>query len=122
MDMSAARDCLSSLAQPTRLAAFRLLLAREPDGAAAGEIARALDVPQNTMSSHLAILARAGLVQGERRSRSIVYRADIERFRGLVTFLIDDCCGCRPELCMTVLGGLEPRASVFLRPSRCCRD
>src|SRR6266849_2749019 len=52
---------LAALAQPTRLDVFRLLLKHEPDGLAAGDIARALTVPQNTMSAHLSILSRAGL-------------------------------------------------------------
>ena len=53
-------DALSALAQTTRLDTFRLLVRREPEGVAAGELARLIDVPQNTMSTHLAILARAG--------------------------------------------------------------
>ena len=66
---------LAALAQDTRLAVFRLLVSREPDGVAAGDIARYLAVPHNTMSSHLRVLARAGLITAERHSRSIVYRA-----------------------------------------------
>ena len=66
---------LAALAQTTRLNTFRLLVSREPEGVPAGELARQMDVPQNTMSAHLAILARAGLVRGERHSRSIIYRA-----------------------------------------------
>ena len=66
---------LAALAQSTRLEVFRLLARHEPDGLAAGDIARALAVPQNTMSSHLSILTRACLVSSERHSRSIVYRA-----------------------------------------------
>src|SRR3546814_1566734 len=62
----------------TRLETFRLLVRHEPEGLAAGDIARSLDVPQNTMSAHLAILARAGLVRSERHSRSIIYRARSE--------------------------------------------
>ena len=75
MDMSSALDCLSSLAQPTRLAAFRLLLSKEPDGVAAGEIAGSLDIPQNTMSTHLAILAqRASSKASAGRDRSSTAR------------------------------------------------
>src|ERR1700677_4052647 len=88
MDNSGAIAALSALAQTTRLDAFRLLVKREPDGVPAGEMARLMAVPQNTMSTHLAILARAGLVRGERRSRSIVYRADLERFREVTLFLL----------------------------------
>lgn len=90
---------LSSLAQSTRLGVFRLLVKHEPDGLAAGDIARALAVPQNTMSAHLAILARAGLVMSERKSRSIIYRADLAAFQSLTSFMVEDCCGGRAELC-----------------------
>ena len=99
---------LSALAQPTRLETFRLLVRCEPDGLPAGDVARFVAVPQNTMSAHLGVLARAGLVRGERRSRSIVYRADLDRFRALMTFLLTDCCGGRPDLCAPLFDDLVP--------------
>lgn len=108
MDEKSALDCLAALSQPTRLKAFRLLVAREPVGIAAGEVAALLDVPQNTMSTHLAILARCGLVHGERRSRTIMYRADLQRFRALLVFLLQDCCGGRPEVCAPLVAGITP--------------
>lgn len=108
MDESTALDCLSALANPTRLAAFRLLVSREPEGVAAGEVARLLAVPQNTMSTHLATLANCGLVGGERHSRSVVYRADLERFRALMVFLMQDCCGGRPAVCAPILSAMAP--------------
>jgi len=89
---------LAALAQSTRLDVFRLLVKHEPDGLAAGEIARALAVPQNTMSAHLAILGRAELVMSERKSRLIVYRANLPTFQDLTSFLVEDCCGGRAEL------------------------
>lgn len=98
---------LGALAQPTRLDVFRLLVRHEPDGLPAGEIARVLAVPQNTMSSHLAILTRAGLVSSQRHSRSIVYRADLTRFQQVALFLIQDCCGGRPEVCAPLLASLS---------------
>lgn len=90
---------LGALAQSTRLDTFRLLVRHEPDGLAAGDVARQLDIPQNTMSAHLGILARAGLVKSERRSRSIVYRADLDALRSVMLFLVKDCCQGRAELC-----------------------
>jgi ArsR family transcriptional regulator len=99
---------LAALAQPTRLDTFRLLVKREPDGVAAGELARLIEVPQNTMSAHLAILARAGLIVGARQSRSIIYRADLDRFREMTLFLVKDCCGGRPELCAPLIADLTP--------------
>jgi ArsR family transcriptional regulator len=90
---------LAALGQPTRLDIFRLLIRREPAGLAAGAIAEAIGCPHNTLSSHLSILARSGLVRGTRDGRSIVYRADVEGMRALVAFLIDDCCDGHPEIC-----------------------
>ncbi len=117
MDSTVAIGALAALAQNTRMEAFRLLASREPDGAPAGELARLLAVPQNTMSAHLAVLARAGLARSERRSRSIIYRADLERLRDVMLFLAKDCCGGRPELCgplladILSLSGEEERSS-----------
>jgi len=108
MDSTAAIAALAALAQTSRLEAFRLLVSREPHGVAAGDLARELAVPQNTMSAHIAVLARAGLVRGDRRSRSIIYRANLERLRELTLFLIKDCCGGRPELCGPLIAGLSP--------------
>jgi len=108
MDNSEVIEALSSLAQATRLDAFRLLVRHEPEGVAAGEMGRLLSVPQNTMSAHLATLARAGLVNGERRGRSIVYRADLERFREITLFLLKDCCGGRPDVCAPLIADLTP--------------
>jgi ArsR family transcriptional regulator len=108
MDKIEAIEVLAALAQSTRLDAFRLLVSREPEGVAAGELARLMAVPQNTLSSHLAILVRAGLVSGERQSRSIIYRADVARVRELTLFLLEDCCGGRPEVCAPLLADLAP--------------
>jgi arsenate reductase len=92
-------DGLGSLAQPTRLAAFRHLLAAHPEGLPAGEIARLCEVPHNTMSTHLGILSQAGLVAVERQGRVMNYRAELGGFRDLLRFLTRDCCKGRPDLC-----------------------
>lgn len=106
MDESIALATLAALAQPTRLAVFRLLVRHEPHGVAAGEVAVTLEVPQNTLSAHLAVLAHAGLVEGERQGRSIVYRARLDALRGLMVYLARDCCSAHPELCQSLLAEL----------------
>ena len=98
----------AALAQSTRLDVFRLLVKAEPHGLLAGEIARSLAVPHNTMSSHLSILLRAGLVTAERNSRTITYRADLDQLRAATTFLLRDCCGGKPELCAPLIEDLKP--------------
>ena len=108
MDELRALAALGALSQPTRLQTFRLLVTREPAGVPAGELARLVGAPQNTLSTHLSILANAGLVHGERRSRSIIYRADLVRLSELVLFLLKDCCGGRSELCAPLIAELSP--------------
>ncbi|MDK1373462.1 MULTISPECIES: metalloregulator ArsR/SmtB family transcription factor [unclassified Sinorhizobium] len=108
MDEQQTIAALAALAQPTRLRVFRLLVEREPDGIAAGELARLVDVPQNTMSAHLSTLAQAGLVRGERQSRSIIYRVDLDRFRAVVLYLLQDCCGGHASLCAPLISDLTP--------------
>jgi ArsR family transcriptional regulator, arsenate/arsenite/antimonite-responsive transcriptional repressor len=106
MDTIETIAALTALAQETRLETFRLLVRHEPDGVPAGELARLIEIPQNTMSAHLAVLARAGLVRGERRSRSIIYRADLARLREVLTFLLKDCCGGKAEICAPLIADL----------------
>ncbi len=106
MDKEQVILALAALAQSTRLDVFRLLVSHEPLGLAAGEVARRLTVPHNTMSSHLAILMRAGLVQSKRQSRSIIYRANLDALRDVATFLLKDCCGGRPEVCAPLIADL----------------
>jgi DNA-binding transcriptional ArsR family regulator len=90
---------LAALGQPTRLTIFQLLMRSEPHGLAAGALAEKVGCPHNTLSSHLSILARSGLVRGSRDGRSIIYRANVDVIRTLVGFLVDDCCDGHPELC-----------------------
>lgn len=90
---------LAALGQGTRLAIFRSLVRKEPAGMVAGALAEAVGCPHNTLSSHVAILARAGLVTGKREGRTITYRADARGMRALIAFLVTDCCEGRPELC-----------------------
>src|ERR1700730_7243042 len=90
---------LAALGQPTRLEIFRLLMRHEPDGLPAGALAETIGCPHNPLSSHLSILARAGLIRGTRSGRSITYRADVDGMRTLIGFLVTDCCDGHPELC-----------------------
>ena len=108
MEIEQAVLALAALSQSTRLEAFRTLVRHEPDGLAAGDLARLLEVPQNTLSAHLSVLSRAGLVTSERHSRSIVYRASLAEFQKVALYLLQDCCGGRPEICAPVIESLQP--------------
>ena len=116
MKTDLAIEAFSALSQPTRLEAFRLLVKHESDGLPAGEIARRLAVPHNTMSTHLAILARAGLISVARHSRSMIYRVELAAVRKLVMFLLTDCCNGRPELCAPLIDEISRSCS----PSGTC--
>ena len=96
MNSADAISALSGLANEHRLAVYRLLMQTGPEGLPAGEIAEALDLPQSSLSFHLAHLKRAGLVTQRRESRSLIYAADFDGMNALVSYLTDNCCGGRP--------------------------
>jgi len=110
MQLPVAVEALSALAQGSRLAVFRLLVRAGAEGMAAGEIAREVGARPNTLSSHLTILGHAGLVSARREGRSIIYSADYETMRGLLGFLVEDCCAGRPEICAPVALGCGVKA------------
>jgi len=112
MEAATAIKRLSALAQDSRLAVFRLLVKAGPDGIAAGEIARSLEITPNTLSAQLTILANADLVASRREGRSIIYAADYDGMSALLVYLTEDCCQGRPEIC-------APVAEVAAR-STCC--
>jgi ArsR family transcriptional regulator, arsenate/arsenite/antimonite-responsive transcriptional repressor len=100
-------SALAALAQPTRLAIFRLLIKHEPVGITAGVIADTIGAPHNTLSSHLAILVRAGLLRSARDGRTIIYRSNVEGMRALIGFLVNECCDGHPELCNLVVADVS---------------
>jgi DNA-binding transcriptional ArsR family regulator len=99
MEFNNAVACLSALAHEGRLRVFRMLVQAGVMGLAAGEIARRLETPPNTLSANLNILSHAGLVRSRRQGRSIIYTAEYDRMRELLGFLVEDCCGGSPEIC-----------------------
>ena len=107
MDSRVAIGVFEALSNETRLGVFRLLVKAGPEGLPAGEIAGQLGVVQNTMSSHLQKLSRAGIVTSRRQSRQIIYRADFATVRRLILFLMEDCCGGSAELCEPIAASLS---------------
>lgn len=99
MDDTEVQLAFAALAQPTRLKVFRMLVAAHPAGLPAGEISDACAVPHNTMSTHLNVLTRAGLITAARDGRVVNYRANVSGLRGLIRFLATDCCNGRPDMC-----------------------
>jgi DNA-binding transcriptional ArsR family regulator len=111
MELSDAIKRLSALAQESRLEVFRLLVKAGPEGKAAGDIARHLGVPANTLSAQLLILSNAGLIKARRDGRSIIYAINYEAMSALLVYLTEDCCGGRTEIC----------APLVAIASQCCK-
>lgn len=103
MDHQDAVAALAALAHTHRLALFRVLVAAGPNGLTAGEMADAVGIAATNLSFHAKELDRAGLLRSWRDGRFVRYSVDVEGMRRLVTFLTEDCCGGRPELCGDIL-------------------
>jgi ArsR family transcriptional regulator, arsenate/arsenite/antimonite-responsive transcriptional repressor len=103
MEQNEVLAAFSALSQQTRLDVFRLLIKAGKEGLLSGEINERLNVRQNTMSANLTVLLNSGLVRNERQGRTIRYFADFDALGGLLVFLMEDCCGGRPELCQPVI-------------------
>ena len=102
MELELAVKRLSALAQSGRLDVFRLLIRSGREGLAAGDIARAAQVPANTLSAQMSVLANAGLVKSRRDGRSIIYTADYDGMSDLLLYLVEDCCQGRQEICASI--------------------
>ncbi|HEY7608691.1 MAG TPA: metalloregulator ArsR/SmtB family transcription factor [Alphaproteobacteria bacterium] len=112
METTQALEAFQALSQETRLAALRLLVQAGPNGLAAGVIAERLAVQPSTLSTHLGILERAGLVASRREARHIFYAAQYEGLRQIIAFMMEDCCQGRAEIC----GGLTPSVAKARAP------
>ncbi|MBX3482424.1 helix-turn-helix transcriptional regulator [Phenylobacterium sp.] len=130
MDAETAAKSFAALGHEGRLLAFRLLVEAGPQGLPAGEVARRTGALQNTSSSNLGILASTGLIRSHREGRSIIYSVAHGRFGELLEYLVQDCCGGRPELCAPFFAKLleacsaggddEGREIGKDRPDGCC--
>ena len=87
-----------ALSQETRLQIVRFLIACGETGASAGAVGTEVNATSSRASFHLTTLERAGVNSSERRSRSIIYRANLESLGGLVSYLLNDCCGGHPDV------------------------
>jgi ArsR family transcriptional regulator, arsenate/arsenite/antimonite-responsive transcriptional repressor len=105
---------LSALASESRLAVFRLLVKRGPEGYTPSELAARLGLPAPTLSFHLKGLLQAGLVVSRREARNLFYSPNFERMNTLVGFLTENCCSLAEEACGT---RCEPQ-SVAAQPRK----
>jgi predicted transcriptional regulator len=93
MEAKQAVEALGALAHEHRLAIYRMLVERGPDGLAAGVIAERLGVPGSSLTFHVQHLQRAGLIGQRRVGRQLIYAADFGQMNALVGFLTENCCG-----------------------------
>lgn len=90
---------LAALAQPTRLAIYRLLVAKGPEGVAAGQVAEKLKVAPATLSFHFKTLSHAGLIERRQDGRFIYYAANFAAMNDMVSYLTENCCGGNQDAC-----------------------
>lgn len=105
---------MSALAQPTRMAVFSALAKHQPGGLPVGELAKLVDTPANTMSTHLSILARAGAVIATRAGRVVTYTVAPQALRDLTLFLVGQCTGGADRLSSRLVEELD---RACLQPS-----
>ncbi len=107
MNEESAIEAFAALAQETRMAIFRLLVRIGPEGLPAGEIGRRLHILPSTLSGHLSVLRRSGLLAARRQKREIHYSANLETVNALVGFLLSDCCAGKIENCASIISLLS---------------
>lgn len=116
LDEAQAVLALAALSQSARLRVYRALVGAGPSGLTPGVLAAMLDLPASTLSFHLKALQGAGLVDVERASRHLIYRASVSRMNALLAYLTDHCCGGEP--CGLVMPSLSPSTSPSLSPPK----
>jgi ArsR family transcriptional regulator len=119
MEMPNAVDALGALAHQTRLALFRLLVQKGPEGLSAGVIAESLGVAPSSLSFHLQQLVRARLITQRRLSRQLIYAADFAAMNLLVAYLTENCCG-RDGACAPVCDPAAVPTVGSAGAARCC--
>jgi protein-tyrosine-phosphatase len=113
MEQNRAAHAFATLGHPGRLAVFRLLMRYAPQGARPTEMAEALRLKQNTLSHHLADLTASGLVQVERRGRSLYYSADLNATERLIGYFAFDIGRARPDLLSPLLSAHKDRTAML---------
>ncbi len=98
MEQGKALTALAALANETRLALIRALIARGEKGVSAGGIAAEFGMSASRLSFHLSTLEQAGLIRARRESRHIFYSVDPRAMGALISYLLNDCCMADPKV------------------------
>ncbi|MCP4073465.1 MAG: winged helix-turn-helix transcriptional regulator [Hyphomicrobiales bacterium] len=112
MDQDNAIEAFAALAQDSRMAIYRMLVCETPKGVPVGEISRQLNIVPSTLSGHLAILKRAGLLKSTRHQREIHYAANLNAMGELVSFMLEDCCNGQVENCKEIVSLISTGSKV----------
>jgi DNA-binding transcriptional ArsR family regulator len=107
MNQEDAIEAFAALAQDSRMTIYRLLVREEPHGLRVSEISRQLNIVPSTLSGHLAILKRAGLLKARRNQREIHYTVNLDTMGNLVSFMLEDCCNGQVENCQEIISLLS---------------
>ena len=118
LSVESASSALGALGHEHRLAAYRLLVQRGPDGLAAGVLAEKLAMPPSSLTFHLQQLLHAGLITQRRLGRQIFYAADFAAMNTLISYLTENCCG-GAAVCAPVCA---PGAAMPAQPACCGTD
>ena len=112
MDQKQAIECFSAMAQDSRLAILKLLMRESPEGTRVSDISKKLNIVPSTLSGHLSVLRRSGLLNSRRNQREIFYSADLETINDLMLFIVEECCNGNLGSCEKTFRLLLSRAET----------
>src|ERR1700676_4219463 len=110
-------EALGALAHEHRLAVYRLLVQRGPEGLSAGAIGQRIGLLPSSLTFHLQNLQRAGPITQRREGRQLFYSVDFSVMNGLVGYLTENCCGNNSAQCSPICAPVQP-AKVVKRTAK----
>ncbi|MEH6464087.1 MAG: metalloregulator ArsR/SmtB family transcription factor [Shewanella psychromarinicola] len=92
MNIEIIAKALKELGHPTRLKIYKRVVRAGHQGIAVGGLQETLNIPNSTLSHHIASLVSAGLISQRRESRTLYCIAEYEKLQSVISFLQDECC------------------------------
>jgi DNA-binding transcriptional ArsR family regulator len=118
METTTAIAALSALAHGHRLAIYRFLVERGPQGLSAGAIGERVGLLPSSLTFHLQNLQRAELITQQRVSRQLIYSTDFDTMAGLIGYLTENCCSQSDRKAATVCKPVATATKVRNRSRR----